>query len=126
MLDCWYMDDSQEDQRKPHRQDPNVPATADALHALGVVSWTLDADTFECDPKLEAIRKVRAFSVSLSDFVVCGYSSNALLKSMGCATGHLHLVLDQSMCSCQEAHNMGINLILSMEPGPCDECQFFC
>jgi hypothetical protein len=113
------MDDSQEDQRKPHRQDPNVPATAEALHALGVVSWTLDADTFECDPKLEAIRKVRALrpiSGSLSDFVVCGYSSNALLKSMGCATGHLHLVLDQSMSSCQEVHNMGIDLILSMEP----------
>jgi hypothetical protein len=57
-LDCWYMDDSSEDQRKPHRQEPNVPAGADALHALGIVTWKLDADTFENDPKLQAIRKV--------------------------------------------------------------------
>lgn len=58
-LDCWYMDDSEEDQRKPHRQSPNVPATVEELHKVGVISWKLNADDPENDPALAAIRKVR-------------------------------------------------------------------
>lgn len=58
-LDCWYMDDTDEDQRKPHRQSPNVPATAEELEKVGVVSWRLNADDPENDPALAAIRKVR-------------------------------------------------------------------
>ena len=58
-LDCWYMDDDSEaDQRLPHRREPNEAAGVDAIRALGVVSWRLDADQHEADPKLEAIRKV--------------------------------------------------------------------
>jgi len=34
----------------------------DSLRKLGVVSWKLDADKFEADEKLEAIRKVRGYS----------------------------------------------------------------
>ena len=58
-LDCWYMDDSDEDQRKPHRQSPNLPAPAEELQKVGVVSWHLNADDPENDPALAAIRKVR-------------------------------------------------------------------
>lgn len=59
-LECWYMDeDTESDQRLPHRREPNEPASVDAIRALGVVSWQLDADEHESDPKLEAIRKVR-------------------------------------------------------------------
>eukprot|EP00891_Asterochloris_glomerata_P000492 jgi/Astpho2/492/fgenesh1_pm.00011_%23_32_t len=61
-LQAWYMDDSQEDQRKPHRQQPNKPASVDKLRELGVLSWSLDADSFESDPKLQAIRKARNYS----------------------------------------------------------------
>lgn len=53
------MDDSEEDQRKPHRQSPNAPASAEELHKVGVISWRLDADDPENDPALAAIRKVR-------------------------------------------------------------------
>lgn len=53
------MDDSEEDQRKPHRQTPNVPAAIEELHKVGVISWKLDADDPENDPALAAIRKVR-------------------------------------------------------------------
>lgn len=52
------MDSTDEDQRKPHKQEPNVPATPEALKDIGVLSWKLDADKYEDDPKLEAIRKV--------------------------------------------------------------------
>lgn len=57
-VECWYMDSTDEDQRKPHKQEPNVPATPEALKDIGVLSWKLDADKYEDDPKLEAIRKV--------------------------------------------------------------------
>ena len=57
-LQCWYMDDSDDDQRLPHQQNPNQPASISDIRNLGVVSWQLDADKFENDPKLEAIRKV--------------------------------------------------------------------
>jgi hypothetical protein len=46
-LECWYMDDSSEDQRKPHQQDPNVPASPADLKNVGVVSWKLDADCYQ-------------------------------------------------------------------------------
>ena len=46
----------------PRRQEPNVPAPADALRELGVLSWKLNQKSFEDDPKLEAIRSVRGYS----------------------------------------------------------------
>eukprot|EP00882_Tetradesmus_deserticola_P003060 GHRQ01003249.1.p1 GENE.GHRQ01003249.1~~GHRQ01003249.1.p1 ORF type:complete len:204 (+),score=81.74 GHRQ01003249.1:111-722(+) len=61
-LEAWYMDDSDADQRLPHRLEPNQPCSLQALRALGVLSWKLDADKYENDPKLEAIRKVRGYS----------------------------------------------------------------
>jgi hypothetical protein len=52
------MDDSDEDQRMPHQQKPNAPASVSDIRKLGVLSWNLDADKFEDDATLEAIRKV--------------------------------------------------------------------
>ena len=46
----------------PDRLTPNEPCSVDSLRKLGVVSWKLDADKFEADEKLEAIRKVRGYS----------------------------------------------------------------
>jgi hypothetical protein len=46
-VEAWYMDDSSEDQRLPHRQNPNKPATKEQLDELGVLQWHLDdADKF--------------------------------------------------------------------------------
>ncbi|GBF88850.1 1,2-dihydroxy-3-keto-5-methylthiopentene dioxygenase [Raphidocelis subcapitata] len=61
-LEAWYMDDSQTDQRLPHKRVPNKPCPLEALRRLGVLSWRLDADRWESDPKLAAIRKVRGYS----------------------------------------------------------------
>ncbi|EFN58452.1 hypothetical protein CHLNCDRAFT_48525 [Chlorella variabilis] len=57
------MDDSSEDQRLPHRLDPNQPCPAAVLHSLGVRVWALDADAYaDGDPRLAAIRKARGYS----------------------------------------------------------------
>eukprot|EP01026_Neomeris_dumetosa_P065585 TRINITY_DN6299_c1_g1_i1.p1 TRINITY_DN6299_c1_g1~~TRINITY_DN6299_c1_g1_i1.p1 ORF type:complete len:200 (+),score=22.24 TRINITY_DN6299_c1_g1_i1:68-667(+) len=61
-LEAWYMDSSDEDQRLPHRQEPNKPCSVKELRQLGVLSWKLEADKYENDPELEAIRKVRGYS----------------------------------------------------------------
>ena len=44
------------------RKSPNEPAAIAKLRELGVLSWKLDADSYENDPKLEAIRKARNYS----------------------------------------------------------------
>ncbi|GAX80334.1 hypothetical protein CEUSTIGMA_g7772.t1 [Chlamydomonas eustigma] len=59
---AWYMDDSIEDQRLSHQQNPEKPASLQVLQNLGVLYWKLDADQYETDPRLAAIRKVRGYS----------------------------------------------------------------
>ena len=54
--------ESKEDQRKELRQEPNLPCTVETLRELGVISWVLDADNYEEDEKLQAIRDVRSYS----------------------------------------------------------------
>ncbi|XP_060090420.1 acireductone dioxygenase [Heteronotia binoei] len=62
MVEAWYMDESPEDQRKPHRQEPNQPASLEQLRQLGVFYWKLDADNYETDPVLAKIRKENNYS----------------------------------------------------------------
>jgi hypothetical protein len=48
------------------RKNPNEPCSLAALRALGVLSWRMDApDSWEEDPKLAAIRKVRGYSYTV-------------------------------------------------------------
>uniref|UniRef100_A0A673CS47 Acireductone dioxygenase n=1 Tax=Sphaeramia orbicularis TaxID=375764 RepID=A0A673CS47_9TELE len=61
-LEAWYMDSSDEDQRKPHKLNPNQPVTLDELKTLGVYYWKLNADIYETDPDLEQIRKEQGYS----------------------------------------------------------------
>lgn len=61
-LEAWYMDDSDEDQRKPHRLNPNQPVSLDQLKKLGVFYWKLNADIHETDPELAKIRKDHGYS----------------------------------------------------------------
>lgn len=56
------MDDSSEDQRLPHRLEPNQPVSLEALLELGVSYWKLDADKHEDDPELEQIRKDNGYT----------------------------------------------------------------
>ncbi|XP_051942671.1 acireductone dioxygenase [Hippocampus zosterae] len=61
-LEAWYMDNSDEDQRKPHKLDPNRPVSLEELKQLGVFYWKLNADIYETDPELQCIRKERGYS----------------------------------------------------------------
>uniref|UniRef100_A0A7R9VYE4 Acireductone dioxygenase n=1 Tax=Chlamydomonas euryale TaxID=1486919 RepID=A0A7R9VYE4_9CHLO len=61
-IDAWYMDDSSEDQRLPHKLEPNQPVSPSALRKLGVLYWKMDADAYETDERLAAIRKLRNYS----------------------------------------------------------------
>jgi hypothetical protein len=47
------------------RLEPHEPCSLQRLRALGVLSWKLDADKYEDDPQLEAIKKVRNYSYTV-------------------------------------------------------------
>lgn len=38
-MEAWYMDSSDEDQRKPHRLNPNQPVSLQELKEIGVFYW---------------------------------------------------------------------------------------
>jgi hypothetical protein len=42
VVTAWLMDDSDADQRLPHRRSPNVEVTSAELDALGVLQFKLD------------------------------------------------------------------------------------
>jgi hypothetical protein len=52
------------------RLEPNQPCSLAALHELGVLTWKLNADIYENDPKLNAIRNVRNYSYMVSDMPI--------------------------------------------------------
>ncbi|KAK9992707.1 hypothetical protein SO802_027692 [Lithocarpus litseifolius] len=62
VLQAWYMDDSDEDQRLPHHKEPKEFVSLDQLAELGVLSWRLDADNYETDEELKKIREARGYS----------------------------------------------------------------
>jgi 1,2-dihydroxy-3-keto-5-methylthiopentene dioxygenase len=61
-IEAWYMDDSPDDQRLPHRQYPNLPCSAETLQSLGIKYWSMNPSLYPNDPKLQAIRKARGYS----------------------------------------------------------------
>uniref|UniRef100_A0A5F5PT89 Acireductone dioxygenase n=1 Tax=Equus caballus TaxID=9796 RepID=A0A5F5PT89_HORSE len=75
MVQAWYMDEADDDPRRPHRAEPDRPVGLEQLRRLGVYYWKsqthfcllvplwmLDADKYENDPELEKIRKERNYS----------------------------------------------------------------
>ncbi|XP_064653144.1 acireductone dioxygenase-like [Lineus longissimus] len=62
MTEAWYMDDSLEDQRLPHRLDPPQPVSYDGLKKIGVLYWKLNPKTFKEDGTLDKIRKDRGYT----------------------------------------------------------------
>lgn len=79
-ITAWYMDDSEEDQRLPHRlSDDNVPL--EVLDDLGILSWTgltgpgnssltvwirfsVNLVLHSDDPRLQEIREARGYTYS--------------------------------------------------------------
>ncbi|MED6119877.1 hypothetical protein PIB30_015828 [Stylosanthes scabra] len=68
VLQAWYMDDSDEDQRLPHHKEPKQFVSLDQLAELGVLSWRLDADKHQTDPELKKIREERGYTYMLPNY----------------------------------------------------------
>eukprot|EP00850_Spirogloea_muscicola_P010332 SM000060S19664 [mRNA] locus=s60:481594:483853:+ [translate_table: standard] len=89
-IEAWYMDDSAEDQRLEHRLSPNQPVSSSKLDDLGVLQWHLDADQWESDPKLAAIREERGYSYHDVIAVAPDKLPNYEQKIKGFFEEHLH------------------------------------
>ncbi|PAN37590.1 hypothetical protein PAHAL_7G103700 [Panicum hallii] len=63
VVQAWYMDDTteEEDQRLPHRRQPDVPVPLSKLLDLGIFAMRLDADNHENDENLTMIRSQRGY-----------------------------------------------------------------
>lgn len=73
---AWYMVEGEvEDQKKENRQEPNKPATVEALRKIGIQYWRMDAEKYSypikavpwdpkdaVDPRLSALRDDRGYS----------------------------------------------------------------
>ncbi|KAI3974738.1 hypothetical protein MKX01_017563 [Papaver californicum] len=62
VIQAWYMDESDEEQRLPHHREPKEYVSFDRLNELGVLSWRLDADNYETDEELKKIREERGYT----------------------------------------------------------------
>ncbi|CAN6307923.1 unnamed protein product [Urochloa humidicola] len=62
VIQAWYMDISEEDQRLPHHREPKEFIPLDKLSELGILSWRLNADDWEKDENLKKIREARGYS----------------------------------------------------------------
>ncbi|XP_051129189.1 acireductone dioxygenase 3-like isoform X1 [Andrographis paniculata] len=62
VIQAWYMDNSDMDQRLPHHRTPNEFVPLEKLKELGVLTWRLDADNYENDEELKEIRKARGYN----------------------------------------------------------------
>uniref|UniRef100_J3N2Q4 Acireductone dioxygenase n=1 Tax=Oryza brachyantha TaxID=4533 RepID=J3N2Q4_ORYBR len=62
VIEAWYMDDSEEDQRLPHHREPKEFIPIEKLTELGVISWRLNPDNWENDENLRRIREARGYS----------------------------------------------------------------
>ena len=88
------------------RQQPNKPASVDTLRELGVLSWNLDADSFESDPKLQAIRKARNYSYQVGSHaahMTAGDAGTAILMTRlvrHCVL--LKMVSEQAQAPCRQ------------------------
>lgn len=71
-LEAWFMDSSDEDQRKPHRLTPNQPVSLDELKTLGVFYWKVTAQlTANLASRLTTINGVLYSHAAKVKFVKC-------------------------------------------------------
>ncbi|XP_027155841.1 1,2-dihydroxy-3-keto-5-methylthiopentene dioxygenase 1-like [Coffea eugenioides] len=61
-IEAWFMDESGEDQRLPHKRDPPEHVSLEHLADLGVVYWHLNPENYENDEELKKIRDSRGYS----------------------------------------------------------------
>ncbi|KAI3968880.1 hypothetical protein MKX01_029030, partial [Papaver californicum] len=62
VIQAWYIDESDENQRFPHHREPKEFVSFDRLNELGVLSWSLDANNYETDEELKKVRAKRGYT----------------------------------------------------------------
>jgi len=91
MVQSWFMNSTDEDQRAPHHLDPPQYVDLEELQKLtGVLYWKLDADNYESEGKLAQIRKDRGYTYS--DDLECSPDKlpNYCEKLKSFFTEHIH------------------------------------
>lgn len=68
-IEAWYLDSSDEDQRKPHRMNPNQPVALEELKKLGVFYWKVTGT-------------LTRLTASLAAFYVTVYQADGLKVSV--------------------------------------------
>jgi hypothetical protein len=63
-IEAWYMDSSEEDQRAPHKMEPNVPVSKEILSSLGVIHWKLCGG--------DAAEVLCTFLITIFYYFLCG------------------------------------------------------
>ncbi|XP_077990198.1 acireductone dioxygenase-like [Glandiceps talaboti] len=62
MVRAWYMDDSEDDQRKEHMTDPPQFLDLEYLKEQGVLYWKLDVDNLKEEGTLDKIKTERGYT----------------------------------------------------------------
>lgn len=62
MVNAWYMDESDADQRLPHQSEPPEPVSLKQLEELGVSYWYFNPSTYQDDPNYHELKKERGYS----------------------------------------------------------------
>lgn len=96
MVTAWLMDSSDEDQRAPHRREPNVEVSLEELKKVGCTYWRMNTEKYEEgdkyleDPDLVKLREELGYSYT--DMVVVSQEKlpNYLEKLKSFFTEHLH------------------------------------
>uniref|UniRef100_A0A7S2UW46 Acireductone dioxygenase n=1 Tax=Fibrocapsa japonica TaxID=94617 RepID=A0A7S2UW46_9STRA len=100
-IEAWYMDeDTSADQRLPHRKEPNESVSLEQLEKLGVLTWSLNADAYETDPELQAIRDQRGYSYQ--DLITCSPDKLACYEEKIKSFYEEHIHTDEEIRYCLE------------------------
>jgi len=87
-ITAWFMDNSDEDQRLPHKTTPVQVVSPDFLTQLGVLHWSNIAG--EDDPKLTQIKAERGYSYTDTCTVAPGQLPNYETKIQAFYEEHIH------------------------------------
>ncbi|CAI5983360.1 unnamed protein product, partial [Closterium sp. NIES-64] len=110
--EAWYMDDKTDDQRLPHRLDPNQPCSLETLSELGILYWKLDADIWKSDPPLP---RLSLFSHPSPVSRLSHVSRVCPLAELGILHWKLDADIWKSDPLCRASHS-------SLTPLPCPAC----
>ncbi|XP_061181512.1 acireductone dioxygenase-like [Saccostrea echinata] len=69
MVRAWYMDDVEDDQRKPHMTEPPQFVTMDQLKDLGVLYFEISSDPAKAEKEVNKLRGDRGYTYK--DMITC-------------------------------------------------------